>query len=74
MPIYEYQCQDCYTKFEVIRPMKEADSGADCVKCQSHNTKRQLSLFNATSDGRGIASGGSCSGCAGGACKTCGSN
>lgn len=74
MPIYEYQCQDCHTNFELIRPIKEADLGAACVNCQSQNIKRRISLFNASSEGRSIAGGGSCSGCAGGACNTCGSN
>jgi putative FmdB family regulatory protein len=74
MPIYEYQCQDCHADFEIIRPMKDADSIAVCNKCQSQNTKRRISMFNASSNGRSIADGGGCSGCAGGACNTCGSH
>jgi putative FmdB family regulatory protein len=72
MPIYEYRCLDCQGAFELIRPIKEADSNLNCPFCQGTNTKRQLSLFNASSDGQSITSGGGCSGCAGGSCSTCG--
>jgi putative FmdB family regulatory protein len=72
MPIYEFQCLDCGQKFEMIRPMKEADSQLDCTHCQSKNVKRQLSLFNASSNGQAITAGGGCSGCSGGSCSTCG--
>ncbi|MBG0785125.1 MAG: zinc ribbon domain-containing protein [Anaerolineaceae bacterium] len=74
MPIYEYQCQDCQSRFEQIRPIKDADSELECPCCQSHNVKRQVSLFNASSGGRPITSGGGCSGCSGGSCSTCGTH
>jgi putative FmdB family regulatory protein len=74
MPIYEYQCQECHTNFELIRPMKEADLIAACINCQSENVKRKISRFNASSEGRAIAGNSSCSGCAGGPCNTCGSH
>lgn len=74
MPIYEYACQDCQAKFEVIRSIKDADSPLNCEQCQGANVKRQISLFNATSGGRVIAGGSNCGTCAGGTCSTCGSH
>ena len=75
MPIYEYACQECLAEFELMRSMKEADAPIECTQCQSQNTKRKLSLFNASSGGRVIAgTGGSCNGCAGGSCSSCGSH
>jgi len=74
MPIYEYQCLDCRRSFEMIRPIKDADSAAECDECHSKNVKRLISLFNAASEGRSISGGNSCGGCAGGSCSTCGSN
>lgn len=74
MPIYEYQCQECQTNFELIRPMKDADSTALCVNCHSENVKRKISLFNASSEGRTFAANSDCSGCAAGTCSTCGSH
>ena len=74
MPIYEYLCQDCQNCFEQIRPMKDADAELECPHCHSNNVKRQLSLFNATSEGRPIAASGGCSSCSGGSCSTCGTN
>jgi len=74
MPIYEYACQDCQTKFERIRTMKDADSALNCGECESDNVKRLISRFNAASGGRTIASGRGCGSCAGGSCSSCGSN
>jgi putative FmdB family regulatory protein len=73
MPLYEYICFDCKTRFDALRTMKEADAAIACPKCQGEHTARQLSVFFAHSDGRVVAQSGSgCAGCAGGACATCG--
>jgi putative FmdB family regulatory protein len=73
MPIYEYYCHDCGQRMELIRSMKDADAPLKCSKCESQNTSRMLSLFNASSGGRVVAGGGGgCSGCAGGSCSSCG--
>ncbi len=76
MPIYEYQCQKCNTKFEALRAMKDADVEIACKTCQSTDTKRALSLCYSSSDGRSGGSssggGGGCGGCSGGSCGSCG--
>lgn len=73
MPIYEYVCQDCQTKFETIRSMKDADAPIACEQCQSAKTTRAISLFSAQSGGKVIAGGnGGCAGCSSGTCSSCG--
>jgi putative FmdB family regulatory protein len=77
MPVYEYYCADCRTKFEALRPMSKADAPIQCKQCESMHTSRAISLFAAYSKGdggasRAVAGGGGCGGCAGGTCSTCG--
>jgi putative FmdB family regulatory protein len=75
MPIYEYVCLDCKTRFDALRPMSEADAPIPCKQCQSEQTARALSLFFAHSDGRVVAqqsTGAACSTCVSRNCATCG--
>ena len=44
MPIYEYYCSKCDRDFEVIRPVSQSDSQADCSEC-GEPAQRQLSNF-----------------------------
>jgi putative FmdB family regulatory protein len=55
MPLYEYLCHDCRTRFDALRSMKDADAPIACRECQGENTSRVISLFFAHSDGRSIA-------------------
>jgi putative FmdB family regulatory protein len=74
MPIYEYLCQNCGVKFDVIRPIKEADAPITCTICGSLSIKRAISVFFAQSSGKIVVGNNSsnCSGCAGGSCSSCG--
>ncbi len=73
MPIYEYLCSDCGVKFDAFRSMKDADEPITCKNCLGKNTKRALSVFFASSEGRALTSKQKgCSGCSGGSCSTCG--
>ena len=73
MPIYEYVCLDCRERFELMRPMKDADAPIACRNCESQNTSRMLSVFFAQSGGRVVAGGnGGCAGCSSTSCATCG--
>ena len=73
MPMYEYYCPDCHTKFEALRPMSQADEAIACKQCDSDRATRTLSLFATFSrDSNRVSSqpapsnfGG---GCCGGAC------
>ena len=70
MPVYEYYCAHCNTKFEALRTMRQADEPIACENCESERTARVLSVFFAASNGQpvsGMSDGGGC-GC-GGACS-----
>jgi len=69
MPIYEYFCVDCRTKFEALRPMARADDAIACEACGGGRTARVLSIFAIKggdgasvmeSPGGGCACGGAC--------------
>ena len=67
MPVYEYYCSACHTKFDILRPMSQADAPIKCEHCESKKTARVLSVVFAHSGGSLAESAGG--GCAcGGAC------
>lgn len=72
MPLYEYRCQDCGVRFESLRSMKDADAAITCKNCLGKNTRRVLSVFNASSGGRSLTTDSGCGSCAGGSCSSCG--
>lgn len=61
MPIYEYKCNDCGAKFEVL--VFSSEKKVHCEKCGSENSERLFSGF-ATS-GTSVSSGSSCAGSGG---------
>jgi putative FmdB family regulatory protein len=77
MPLYEYDCGDCGTTFERLRPMSKSDAPANCAICSSANTTRAISLFSAISKSSNGGShtvggtGGGCARCGGTKCATC---
>lgn len=73
MPLYEYVCLECSSKFEKLRSAAESD-GVACDGCGSDHTRRLLSLFAAHSKGDGgtrCIGGGGCGSCSGGNCASC---
>jgi putative FmdB family regulatory protein len=76
MPLYEYYCSDCRTKFEMLVNYALADDVA-CMKCRSNKVRRLLSVFASPRGSSGEDAGyeeigasnmgGSC-GCGGGTC------
>ncbi len=51
MPIYEYQCQDCNTKFEkLVRRAAEA-ADVNCPSCGEKRLSQQYSTFSAHANG-----------------------
>jgi putative FmdB family regulatory protein len=73
MPIYEYKCRDCGTRFEALRAMKDADASIVCEHCTSVDTVRVLSTCYTKSAGGtpSQSSSAGCGGCAGGSCSSC---
>jgi putative FmdB family regulatory protein len=46
MPLYEYYCSDCRSKFELLVSHQHADDVV-CMKCHSEKVRRLLSVFAA---------------------------
>lgn len=69
MPIYEYRCQECGTKFEkLVRRASESPEAA-CPSCHGTRLTLELSVFSAHSGGSKSVSQPMCP--SGGPC-TCG--
>lgn len=76
MPLYEYYCPPCGTRFEVLRPVSQMDSPAVCPSGHTTNN-RVLSLFAPVPRAGSVAtmttdsqpSGGAC--CGNGGCTCC---
>jgi putative FmdB family regulatory protein len=77
MPIYEYFCSECGLKFELLRPLSQADKEALCPQCHK-NAERKFSAFSCYSKSDSgfptpvAGAGGSCSGCSASSCDSCG--
>jgi putative FmdB family regulatory protein len=51
MPIYEYKCQDCGSKFEkLVRRSADADA-LECPSCGQKHLTQELSTFAAHANG-----------------------
>ncbi len=79
MPIYEYICSECDTKFEQMRPLSQSDKAAECPRCHKP-ARRKISTFACFSTTAGGVSqtiagtgGSSCANCSSGDCSTCAS-
>jgi putative FmdB family regulatory protein len=74
MPIYEYRCDDCAGKFEVLTSYANREQVQICPECESTRTRVLVSTFAAfgapSEEGASASlSGGGCGpGCCGGAC------
>jgi putative FmdB family regulatory protein len=76
MPMYEYGCLACNSRFDRLRRMDQDDTGVTCPTCQSESVQRRLSVFASYSRGASASvaaevaapSGGTCSR----NCSTCG--
>ena len=78
MPIYEYVCSDCGSKFELLRPFSQSAKKVSCPSCHHHSAERKLSTFASFSKNEaGVSTpvagtGSSCSSCGAGSCNSCG--
>ncbi len=73
MPLYEYYCSRCGSRFELLRPVARMDEPATCP-AGHEGAERVLSVFAAFSSGDGgqtALGGGGCAACAGGHCASC---
>lgn len=76
MPLYEYQCEKCGSRFAARRSIAARDEGVVCPDCAAAEIVRLVPMFAAFTHedgGRTKSIGPSpCSGCAGADCQTCG--
>ncbi|MCG9968059.1 zinc ribbon domain-containing protein [Pelotomaculum terephthalicicum JT] len=71
MPIYEFRCTGCGSRFEKLCQLDESGEGLRCPSCGAASPKRVMSSFRAA--GGGVNSGDAgCSTCGSSNCSTCG--
>ena len=51
MPIYEYRCQDCGTRFEKLVRNSAAEAELACPSCGENRLQQELSTFSAHAGG-----------------------
>lgn len=51
MPIYEYRCEDCGTKFEKLVRRASERSDVDCPSCGQKHLSQEFSTFAAHANG-----------------------
>ena len=79
MALYEYKCAGCEDRFDVMRPMGDADDPVECPECGSTESRRVISNFASITPGASamntnpmmdarIKSAGGGGGCCGGGC------
>lgn len=61
MPMYEYKCSDCDTKFEVLHKSTLNKEEVTCPKCNSVKNNKLFSAFSASVNSSSYSSGDSCS-------------
>lgn len=71
MPIYEFRCSGCGSRFEKLCQLGESGEYVRCPNCNAASPERVMSSFRAA--GSRISSGGSgCSSCGATDCSSCG--
>lgn len=71
MPMFEYRCKRCETKFEKLMSRDERDRPGPCPECGCARSQRLMSTFAGHSSGGGSIGGNSCGGCSKGSCAGC---
>lgn len=70
MPLYEYVCKECGTRFEVLQRVGASASDAACPKCGGREVAKQFSTFASALAGPG---GSSSLPCGASSASSCGS-
>ena len=45
MPLYEYHCEGCNHKFELIQSLSTKEEDTSCPRCNTQKAKRLMSAF-----------------------------
>lgn len=51
MPIYEFECRKCGSRFEMLRPLGDTGKGLNCPDCGADRPAKVFSTFAAASTG-----------------------
>ena len=74
MPLYEYYCPICESRFELLRSMSRSNEPATCPSGHE-GAERVISVFSALTkgaDGEVSSVASSCGSCSTGDCGSCG--
>lgn len=66
MPLYEYRCEDCDHRFEILQRIGEGSDGLTCPDCGEEHLVKQFSTFAAAGTEGGMSAGSTP---AGGCCQ-----
>ena len=61
MPLYEYRCATCGSRFEVLRRVGQGSEGVACPECGQADVEKEFSTFAGSVAGGATTSAGSCS-------------
>jgi putative FmdB family regulatory protein len=61
VPLYEYRCSGCGSRFEVLRRMGQGTAGLSCPQCGGEEVEKEFSTFAGASGGSGDSGAGACS-------------
>lgn len=73
MPVFEYRCQDCGQRYDILHIGSERREDVVCPSCQSTHHKKLLSVFNASTDAPANSPSAPAPACGNGACGVGGS-
>jgi len=72
MPIYEFECLACQTRFELLMRRMSDESSHKCPKCGSSRNRRAMSVFAVGGPSDSKTSSSPCE--SGGSCECCDGN
>ncbi|MBI2839201.1 MAG: zinc ribbon domain-containing protein [Acidobacteria bacterium] len=58
MPLYEYECEGCGERFEVLQRAGESGEGVSCPKCGAQRVERVFSTFASQNNREGCGPSG----------------
>ncbi len=67
MPIYEYRCEECEHRFEILQRIGEGAEGLSCPSCGVERLEKMFSTFAAAATEGSMAAPASGVGCCQGA-------
>ncbi|MCG6921431.1 MAG: zinc ribbon domain-containing protein [Acidobacteriota bacterium] len=58
MPLYEYHCAGCGTRFEVLQRVGQGPEGLECPNCGQTEIEKEYSTFAGSVAGGSLGGGG----------------